>query len=179
MWNKAHQGFSPQSASDELKMSPRVTRMKSSFLSFSPLFHSFSSVFPRLFFFSSPPPLPPSILLFLLASSKSFFPPPPWRKRGGVSRQSRLRTGINWSAIGDQFVENRNSRERGVEFRRTRGFLIHVTKEMIRVSFDFFERIFRKDEDNSLCSLSVRDEEPLINTNLVNDEHRDRLAWFM
>lgn len=50
---------------------------------------------------------------------------------------------------------------------------------MIRVSFDFFERIFRKDEDNSLCSLSVRDEEPLINTNLVNDEHRDRLAWFM
>ena len=26
MWNKAHQGFSPQSAFDELKMSQRVTR---------------------------------------------------------------------------------------------------------------------------------------------------------
>jgi len=28
MWNKAHQGFSPQSAFDELKMSPGVTRME-------------------------------------------------------------------------------------------------------------------------------------------------------
>lgn len=95
MWNKAHQGFSPQSAFDELKMSPRVTRMKSSSLSFvPPLFHSLLPFFLRSFFF---------FLLPLLSLFSSCLLP----SGSAESRRLDYEQGLT-SAIGNQSVENRN-----------------------------------------------------------------------
>lgn len=152
MWNKAHQGFSPQSAFDELKMSPRVTRMKSSFLS-SLLFSI------RCFRFSS------TLSFFFL----SFFLQrvlPCSEKRG--TAPSRLRTRIN---LGHQFVENRNLSS----WIWIRSIPDLLRRKWLEGPSPLSWNNFQKDEDSlSLYSLFLPlspDEKPL-NTNLINDKPR-------
>lgn len=158
MWNKAHQGFSPQSAFDELKMSPRVTRMKSSFLS-SLLFSI------RCFRFSS------TLSFFFL----SFFLQrvlPCSEKRG--TAPSRLRTRIN---LGHQFVENRNLSS----WIWIRSIPDLLRRKWLEGSSPLSWNNFQKDEDSlSLYSLflplSLQTRNHLIQTSsMIN---REQLAWF-
>lgn len=161
MWNKAHQGFSPQSAFDELKMSPRVTRMKSSFLSsllFSIRCFRFSST---LSFF---PSSPSSLLASSIKGAKNL---PSSGKRGIVP--SRLRTGINlghWQSVGrkQKFTElNLDGLEKYLLRRKWfEGFFFDLSR--LRT---IFERM-----RTTLSVLSLSPDEKPLNTNLINDKPR-------